>query len=184
MNYYGPERILVDEKHEPHDELDDLPITWEEASHTIETEVVNKKMTDNVYPWWETLKKPFFLLSVVIAVLCAAVIFLAIGVRVLSQERNTEFDQDACYDAYTSNSSEAIARVRAAATRVDNAGWYALIRSSRGEEISDEEVSMIAGLTEEAEAALEVDRQRLVDRDEWVAAGRPLPCPVAHGSEE
>jgi hypothetical protein len=174
----------VDEKHEPHDELDDLPMTWEEAAHTIETEAVSRKMTDNVYPWWETLKKPFFLLSVVIAVLCAAVIFLAIGVRVLSQERNTEFDQDACYDAYTSNSSEAIARVRAAATKVDNAGWYALIRSASGEDIGDAEVALIEDLTQEAEAALEIDAQRLEDRDEWVAAGRPLPCPVTHGPED
>jgi hypothetical protein len=184
LNNYGPERILVDEKTEPHDELDDLPMTWEEAAHTIETEAVNRQVTENVYSIWHTLKKPFFLLSVVIAVLCAAVIFLAVSVRVLSGERNTEFDQDACYDAYTSNSSEAIARVRAAATKVDNAGWYALIRSASGEEIGDDEVATIEELTREAEAALEVDAQRLVDRDEWVAAGRPLPCPVTHGTED
>ena len=163
----------------------ELEMTWEEAATTLKAELDTREhhITDNVYPWWKTLRKPFIILSIVIATLCASVIFLAITVRTLTNERNKATEQDACYDAYTAISGEAIARVRAAATRVDSAGWTALIRSASGEPLSHEDVETLEKLTEEAEEAVNLDREQVAARDAWVDNGRPLPCPVVRPVE-
>ena len=167
-----------DQPNEPIDQLNlDIPMSVRRAKEVLDQ---NPRIIpiDDVYPWWQTLRTPFFILSGVLAFMCLAVIFLAVSVRTLSADRTQEFEEDACYDLFSSDSSEATARVRAAATRLDSAGWGALVRSVGDIPIDDDVVSDIDRLVREANEALQLDQQKIQERDAWVNEGRPLPCPI------
>lgn len=158
----------------PYDEgAEEMP--WEKAQ-----EVLANNHTDPEVIVRES-RKLFYFASAVIVVLCGAILVLAVTVRSLVSGNAFEKRQDACYDRFTNESTIAIGNVRAAATRVDNNGWLALIGSVRGDDVTDEEIEHLAQLASQSEAALLVDMQKIQDRDAWVADGRPLPfgqCPV------
>lgn len=155
-----------------------IEMSVEEAQAILEEDLKHRKVVDDVYPWWTTLKWPLLLFSLVFGLLCIAVIFLAITLQVSVDDREFEYNQDACYDAFTSDSSNATARVRAAATQLDAAGWSALVGSVNGVEVTPEVVANVEELINATEEALKVDEAAIAARDTWVAEGRPLPCPI------
>lgn len=154
-------------------------MTFEQAEIVLKEDREQQSLfIDNVYPWWQTLRWPLLVLSCVFAVLCLSVIFLSVTVKQVTNDRAREYEEDACYDKFTSDSSNATARVRSAATRVDAAGWTALINSANDVDITQQMVDDFEILVQEAYVALEEDSRSIKMRDEWVEAGRPLPCPI------
>lgn len=166
---------------EVHNGEEHYEMSVDEAKKILEEDTHHKKeLIDNVYPWWATMKWPLMLISVALIVLCTSVVFLAVTMKVLANDREEEFEIDACYDAFTSDSSQATARVRAAATRVDNAGWNALVNSVGGVEVTQEVVDEVEALIKASNDALAEDQASINRRDAWVDEGQPLPCPVRH----
>jgi hypothetical protein len=128
-------------------------------------------------PW----RTAFWIMMPLFSILCLAVIALGVTMKVLVDDRAQESASDACYDAFTNASSEAIREVRATGTRVNNAGWQNLIDAVRGDDITDEDVERVDDLVEESESALAIDLLRIEQRDAWVSEGRPMPdgeCPA------
>lgn len=159
--------------------LPNAPMTFEEAEVVLKNNLQEQQhLIDNVYPWWATLKVPLFVLSIVFATLCLAVIFLAVTLRQATYENDVEYREDACYDRYNVIQADAVARVRASASAVDNAGWYALVSSANGVEITQETVDEVDMLITRSEEALVQEAARAEERQIWLEAGKPLPCPV------
>jgi hypothetical protein len=158
-----------------------LEMTVEEAQQILNDDIHQRqevKIIDDIYPWWKKLRTPLIILSGVIIVLCLSVITLAVTLQRISNDRVRVNEQDACYNLYTGLSSEATAAVRSASARVDNAGWTALVALSENGSIGPSDTEEIGDLIAKSEAALAVDQQRLEERSMWVAAGKPLPCPI------
>lgn len=156
--------------------IEGAPMTFEEADQVLKENAA--RPVDNVFPWWQTLRWPLLMLSTAFFVLCLSLIFLSVTVAQVTDDRAREYEEDACYDKFTSDSSEATARVREAATRVDIAGWTALINQANDVEVTQEMVDEFTILVGQAEVALDRDAEAIEQRDEWVEVGRPLPCPL------
>lgn len=158
----------------------DLQEQYDSAKKVLESNG-HHVIIDDVYPWWKTFRKPIVIMSIKDVILCLAIIFLSISVATLLATRTEQDKLDECYQQFTNASSEATAEVRAAATRVDSAGWSALVNSANGEEVTDAQVQHVDDLIGEADIALMIDQLRLQQREEWVKAGRPMPegrCPL------
>jgi len=163
------------------DHENSVDMTYEEAKKVLEDDSDKravKQLVDDVYPWWVTFRRPFMILSAVIGVLCIAIIFLSFTLKSISTELNRANDEDECYSRFTNASTEAIGRVRSASTNIDVSGWEALVSFVEDGHI---EPSDVAGIREQAAVAREalfIDQVKIQERTQWVADGRPLPCPI------
>jgi len=161
-------------------------MTVEEAQQIIQEEHDNPTvlMTDDVYPWWSKLKAPLLLMSAVVAGLCLALLLLSFTVKSLANERNKQDAKDDCYSLFSNASAEAVGQVRAAAGAVDNAGWTALAIFAREGTLADLDIEHLNLLISRSEDALDLDKRRLAEREDWIVAGSPLPCPIGPPSRE
>lgn len=106
-------------------------------------------------------------------------------VVLLRQEGEEERESDACYDAYTTEISEAAQIVRSVSTRMEAAigrGLVSLLPEPppRPPDAIIDSESLIS-LFEEADAAADLDKVATDTRTRWSDAGRPLPCPISTG---
>lgn len=162
----GGENMTVDEAKEhlkrQHEHSGELPIVVE-------------------YPWWVTLRIPLILLGIAFVGLAAATLSLVV-LQVRDTNRNDESSEvRACRDLFTADITSAGTETRAAVALAQAGFNEALINLSDGDDATIVDIAALIEVNAEIPAKIEAERAASDARDEWDAAGQPMPCPLPRG---
>lgn len=97
----------------------------------------------------------------------------------LREENELERASDACFDAFTADIAIAGQATRALSTQMEAGiiyGLFTFVPDPPPEALLDADA--LLQLADDADAAARLDKAATDARNAWVAAGRPMPCPL------
>ncbi|WP_116996364.1 hypothetical protein [Desertimonas flava] len=130
------------------------------------------------HPWWVTLKGPMYLLGLAMVLFAVSITTLAFATLSRTDAQREQEAIDECNRLWSQRITEASFGSRRASAESDVAFNDALLVVLESGDLDAVDTTGLVESNSNTEQALERDEATIRDRDAWVAAGQPMPCPV------
>jgi hypothetical protein len=156
------------------------------------TPLVIVPRVDDVYPWWSRLRLPLTIMCIIGLLMTGSLVALVVddffddrAEQRESREREAVIEQQAidlqkleCRQAFNDRVMQTAALTRLTSGVLDNSFNNALLDFMGGGESSINQ-PLLRQRIGENEVALLLDQRAVVEKNDWVLAGEPLPCPIS-----